>query len=149
MNSISAIAQSFNLFELISHNITHNFVPLAFYTGLAAVVYSLLGAFIWLKPLEVAKKPYLTWAILLPVIFIPLWLGSVAWAIAITLVSIYGFKEFARSTGLYEYRAYCIVVDILILGLGLCAAFNQYGLFMALPIWGIAGITTLPIQNDL
>lgn len=106
MNSINAIAQSFNLFELISHNITHNFIPLTFYTGLAAVVYSLLGAFIWIKPLEVAKKPYLTWAVLLPVIFIPLWLGTGAWAIAITLVSIYGFKEFARSTGLYEHRAY-------------------------------------------
>ena len=148
MNSISALAQSFNLFELISNNINNNFIPLAFYSGLAAVVYSLLGIFIWIKPLEVAKKPYLTWAILLPAIFIPLWLGSVAWAIAITLVSIYGFKEFARSTGLYEHRAYCIVVDILIIGLGLCAAFNQYGLFMALPIWGVAGITTLPILTN-
>ncbi len=84
MNSINtkpcvgacAIAQSFNLFELIRNNITNNFIPLAFYSSLAAIVYSLLGIFIWLKPLEVAKKPYLTWAILLPVIFIPLWLGS-------------------------------------------------------------------------
>jgi len=118
---------------------------LSFYSSLAALTYALLGGFIWLKPLDAAKKPYLTWAILLPLVFVPLWIGAWAWIIAVTLVSIYGFKEFAKGTGLYEQTPHVVLVYLGIIGLGLCAGLKDYGLFMALPIWGIALVSALPI----
>lgn len=148
MNSMEVAGQIYKLVELIRNNANTNFITLGFYSSLAGSIYLLLGFFIWLKPLEVAKKPYLTWAILLPLIFVPLWIGPIAWILTISIVSIYGFKEFARSTGLYDHIAYCIVVDVLILGLGLCAAFKTYGLFMALPIWGVAILTALPVFTN-
>ncbi len=64
-------------------------VVLGFYTGLALLVYAGLGAFIWLKPLPVAKKPYLTWAALFPLIFLPLWIDAKVWIGMVALISIY------------------------------------------------------------
>ncbi len=121
---------------------------LLFYTLAVAVLYGLLGAFIWLKPMEVAKKPYLTWLVLIPMFMLPLWLGPAAWAIAIALISIYGFKEFARGTGLYEQRPYCVLLYLVILGLAFSTIKRDYGLFMALPIWGVAFLTTIPIFQN-
>jgi phosphatidate cytidylyltransferase len=123
-------------------------VVLGFYTGLALLVYAGLGAFIWLKPLPVAKKPYLTWAALFPLIFLPLWIDAKVWIGMVALISIYGFKEFARGTGLYTERAYVVLVYSVIVGLALCAASASYGLFMALPIWGAALATALPVLRN-
>ena len=53
--------------------------PIQFYTLLVALLYISLGLFIWIKPLEDAKKPFLTWFIMLPFIFVPLWLGEKYW----------------------------------------------------------------------
>lgn len=123
-------------------------VVLGFYTGLAVVVYLGLGALIWLKPLPVAKKPYLTWSVLLPLIFLPLWIGANAWIALVALISVYGFKEFARGTGLYAHRIYVALVYVVIIGLALCAASGNYGLFMALPVWGVAMATALPVFTN-
>src|SRR4051794_24228607 len=103
-----------------------------FYTTVIIILYASLGVFIWLKPLEVAKKPYLTWAVLIPCLLVPIWLGVNAWIIAVTLMSIYGFKEFARSTGLYEQKIYCIVVYLFMVMMALSSMGHRYGLFMAI-----------------
>ncbi|MCS6815234.1 MAG: phosphatidate cytidylyltransferase, partial [Cyanobacteria bacterium] len=123
-------------------------IVLGFYTALSAIVYGSLGIFIWLKPLDVAKKPYLTWAVLLPLVFIPLWIHPWAWIAAITLLSIYGFKEFAKGTGLYAHWPYIVVVYTLMIGMALAAVAKNYGLFMALPIWGVALVTALPVMTN-
>ena len=122
--------------------------PLTVYTAAVALLYLLLGALVWLKPIDVAKKPYLTWAIMLPAIFLPLWLGPTAWIVAIMLLSIYGFKEFAKGTGLYMRLPYCILVYAVIIGLAGCSLTRYYDLFMALPVWGIALITAVPILRN-
>jgi phosphatidate cytidylyltransferase len=139
-----------NLLSQLSQQwqISTHLLVLGFYSVLAALVYSLLGGFIWLRPLEAAKKPYLTWAILLPLLLVPLWLGPPFWIVAVTLVSIYGFKEFAKGTGLYDHMAYCLIVDAVIIGLGLSAIFKDYGLFMALPIWGAAILSAVPVLTN-
>ncbi len=121
---------------------------LGFYTAMALGIYALLGAFIWLKPLEAAKKPYLTWFILLPAYFIPLWLGREAWIIAVALYSIYGFKEFAKATGLYKEKPYMLLTDLAMIALALASLARDYGMFMAIPIWGVALITTVPIFRN-
>jgi phosphatidate cytidylyltransferase len=119
-----------------------------FYTTVIILLYTSLGLFIWLKPLDVAKKPYLTWAILIPLLFIPIWLGPKAWILAVTLLSIYGFKEFARKTGLYEQKIYCIVVYLFMGVMALSSMGHHYGMFMAIPVWGAAVLATLPVLGN-
>jgi len=119
-----------------------------FYTSVILVLYLSLGAFIWLKPLDVAKKPYLTWAILIPLLLTPIWLGPKVWIFAVALISIYGFKEFARKTGLYEHKIYCIIVYLFMGLMALSAMNNRYGLFMAIPVWGAAILTTVPVLSN-
>lgn len=125
-----------------------HFNVLAFYTAMVLTLYGLLGAFIWLKPLEVAKKPYLTWAIMIPVLMLPLWLGPTAWIVTVLLISIYGFKEFAKGTGLYEQKPYCVVVYIVMILIAITSIIKDYGMFMAVPIWGVAALTTIPVFTN-
>ena len=70
-------------------NIIHS--PIQFYTLLVAFLYVSLGLFIWVKPLEAAKKPFLTWFVMLPFIFIPLWLVEKYWVIAVGVLLIFCF----------------------------------------------------------
>jgi phosphatidate cytidylyltransferase len=124
-------------------NILHS--PIQFYTLLVVFLYISLGLFIWIKPLEDAKKPFLTWFIMLPFIFVPLWLGEKYWVIAVGILSIYGFKEFAKGTGLYNQKTYCIVSYLAILAITVSIWLNSYGVFMAIPVWFIAIITAIPV----
>jgi len=73
--------------------------PLAAYTALAAISVVVFGLFLRITRLTTGWLPYRTWLVMLPVVLIALWLGTWAWAILITLLSIYGFKEFARACG--------------------------------------------------
>ncbi len=87
--------------------------PLAAYTAIVAVGFVVLGAAIAITRTRVARTPYRT--PMLVVIFGALWLSTLAampWASAllVTLISLYGFKEFARSTGLYLEIAFVLVV---------------------------------------
>jgi len=121
--------------------------PLAFYTALTAAIYFALGAAIWVGRLESAKRPYLTWAVMLPPVFALLWLGQAWWIAGVALLSALGYGEFARATGLDARRPYCAVVYALIAGLALCAIFKNYGLFMALPIWAVALLLAIPVVS--
>jgi len=119
--------------------------PLTFFALLVTGIYAVLGLVIWLKPMDFAKRPYLTWAVILPTLFILLFLGPRAWIAGIAVLSIFAFREFARATGLAAKWPYCAVVYALILGLALCSTFMLYGLFMALPVWSIALLLAIPV----
>jgi phosphatidate cytidylyltransferase len=125
-----------------------HFNAVIFYSILIFILYLCLGLFIWLKPLDVAKKPYLTWAIMIPALMVPIWLGPVAWIVTVLLISVYGFKEFAKGTGLYERKPYCVIVYLVMLLIAVAGILNRYGLFMAFPIWGVAAITTVPVFSN-
>jgi phosphatidate cytidylyltransferase len=122
--------------------------PLLTYTVGLIGLYSGLMAFIWLKGLDYAKKPALTWAVLIPVLLVPLWLGPHAWSGMVAILSLMGFKEFAKGTGLYTERAYCRIVDFTILAMAGAALIHNYGLFMALPVWGVAALTVVPVFRN-
>jgi phosphatidate cytidylyltransferase len=118
---------------------------LLFYTFATAAVYAAAGALIWLARIESAKRPYATWALMLPPLFALLWLGVSYWIAGVAVLSAFGFREFARATGLARLWPYATVVYALIAGLALCAAFKNYGLFMALPVWATALTLTIPV----
>jgi phosphatidate cytidylyltransferase len=103
-----------------------------------------------------AWKSYCGWLVMVPLILGVIFLGRVATIIFLTIVAVFGFKEFARATGLYRdwYMTGAVYVAIIATGLmSLPLDPSQgvpgwYGMFMALPVYAIAGILLIPILRN-
>lgn len=121
---------------------------LAVYTVAAAVGLVVLGALIAITRFRAAALPYRTWLLMLPAVFVALWLGQLAWAVFVTVISIYGVKEFARATGLYRERLFMWIVYASIVAANLAAHLENYGHFMTVPLWAVAALTLVPIVRD-
>src|SRR5205823_1767562 len=66
----------------------------------------------------------------------------------ITLLSIFGFKEFARATGLYRERLFVLSVYLSMIAANALAYFGRFGLFMVVPMWAVALLTVVPIVRN-
>ena len=133
-----------------------------FYLAIAAGL--LLGAGIVLavlrwglhKNVDHAWKSYRGWLFMVPLSFAAIFLGREAAIIFFTLVAIFGFKEFARATGLYGDWFMTGMVYLGIIALGVIAlvpdpttgVHGWYGMFMALPVYVIAAILVIPILRN-
>ena len=101
-------------------------------------------------------KTYHGWLIMIPLVFGMIFLGRVATIIGVTLLAIFGFKEFARATGLYEDWWFTGIVYVAIVALGVACVVTDprlqtqgwYGIFMALPVYVIAAIVLVPIIRN-
>ncbi len=122
--------------------------PLPAYTTLAALGVVFFGVLLRLTRLTAGWLPYRTWLVMLPVVFAALWLGTWAWATLVTLLSLYGFKEFARATGLYRERLFILVVYFAMIAANALAYIDRFGLFMVVPMWGVALLTLVPIVRN-
>jgi len=94
-----------------------------------------------------AWQPYRTWFILLPPIFAAFWLGPLGWAVFVTAVSIWSFREYARVTGLFQEPPFVVVVYAAIIAANATAYFGEAAraYFLVVPVWGIAALTLVPI----
>jgi phosphatidate cytidylyltransferase len=133
-----------------------------FYLGLAAALLFGAGALLAAlrfglgKNVEHAWKAYLGWLIMVPLGLGVIFLGRVATILFFTAVAIFGFKEFARATGLYRDWSMTGAVYVGILAVGCVSlvydpfqgAFGWYGLFMALPVYVIATILAIPVVRN-
>jgi phosphatidate cytidylyltransferase len=97
------------------------------------------------------------WLIMIPLVVGAILLGRVATIVFLALVALAGFTEFARATGLYRDWLYTGLVYAGIIGVavvtlvsppGLPSQAGWYGLFMALPVYVVAGILLAPILRD-
>jgi phosphatidate cytidylyltransferase len=103
-----------------------------------------------------AWKSYRGWLIIVPLVVGPIFLGRAATILFVTLVSIFGFKEYARATGLYRDWVMTTVVYLGIIAVGvvsfvpdpLLARHGWYGLFAILPAYVIAAILLVPIARN-
>ena len=101
-------------------------------------------------------KTYRGWLIMIPVLMGVLWLGREATVVGIGLLSIFGFKEFARATGLYRDWWFTSAVYVGIAGLmavilvadPTTGARGWYGMFMAMPVFAIALLLTIPVLRN-
>jgi len=99
---------------------------------------------------------YLGWLIVLPIVLGAIWLGRVWFIAFITLLSIFGFKEFARATGLYRDWVMTVFVYLGILCVGAASLMvdpwtgmaGWYSLFRDMPVYGIAVLLTIPIARN-
>ncbi len=135
-----------------------------FLTYLAIVVSVLLVAWLVLTILTKGLKKNLdsvwltwrSWLIMTPIVLGFIFAGRAAFIVGVTLLSMFGFKEFARSTGLYRdwwmtggVYAGIIACGILQLvsdpGSG---AHGWYGMFIVLPVYVIAFLMLIPILRN-
>jgi len=131
----------------------------------AALVYGLLlaaGLLLALlrwglgKNVDHAWQSYRGWLVLVPLTTLAILLGREATIIFFTVVALLGFQEFAQATGLASdgYITAGAYLGILAVGVATLVPApgksvpGWYDLFMALPVFVIAGILVIPIVRD-
>jgi len=105
----------------------------------AAIVVALLVIAV-LSAIGVVKEPFrkelwkrtLAWAVMAPMMIGPVLLGPGWTILAITLLSLACYSEFARATGLFREKLVSAVVGIGILVINFAAFDHWYGFFVAL-----------------
>jgi phosphatidate cytidylyltransferase len=120
--------------------------PLRAYTTLALAGVLVLSAVVLLARITSAWLPIRTWLIMLPILFAPLWLGTPWWATFVTLVGVFGFKEFAKTTGLYRELTFVLAVYLFIVFVNVAALLREDAVFITLPMWSLLALTLLPIM---
>ena len=103
-----------------------------------------------------AWKAYRGWLVMVPLLVGVVFLGRAATILFVTLISIFGFKEYARATGLYRDWAMTTVVYLGIAAVGIVSFVHDpqldrpgwYGLFAILPAYVIAAILLVPIVRN-
>ena len=101
-------------------------------------------------------RTYRGWLIMIPLVLGTILLGRTAIIVGVTLLAMFGFKEFAKATGLYEDWWLTGVVYLAIVALGFASWTTDprlqfqgwYGLFMALPAYVIAAILLVPVLRN-
>ena len=122
--------------------------------GLLAFAGITLGAMTLLgKNVSSIWKTYRGWLIIVPLVVGVIFLGRTATIVGVALLALFGFKEFARATGLYDdwWLTGLVYIGILMLAaaawipdprLGLN---GWYGMFMAMPVYIVGALLLVPI----
>lgn len=92
-----------------------------------------------------ALVTYRSWWLILPLAAVPLGLGRTATIMAVTLLSLACFHEFARATGLHRDMVFTGAVSLAIVGLNVVSWTRWYGMFLVLPMYAIALFLTIPV----
>ena len=108
------------------------------------------------KNVDQAWKSYRGWLIMVPLGLAAIFLGRGTALTVFTIIAMFGFKEFARATGLYGDWFMTGAVYLGIIGTGVVALVHDptdgkpgwYGLFMAMPVYVIALILLIPILRN-
>lgn len=91
---------------------------------------------------------YLAWLVLIPLLVIPILLGPGVTILAVGVLSLLCYREFARATGFFRNRAISAVVVVGILALVFAEFDHWYNMFVAGPSLAIAAITIVALARD-
>lgn len=130
-----------------------------FYVLIAAAVLVTAGVIIGVlrwgfrKHVSSVWKTYRSWLFMAPLVMGFIYAGRVSTIIGFTFVAIFGFKEYARATGLYRDWWMTGTVYLGIIAVALTALFPNprigppgwYGLFMTVPIYVVALLLLVPV----
>jgi phosphatidate cytidylyltransferase len=132
-----------------------------FYLGAAAAMLALAGVMIVVLRrlgLNVAHAwlAYLGWLVLVPLGIGAIFLGRETTITFFTVIAVFGFKEYARATGLYADWPMTGMVYLGIIATGVTALIADpndgvpgwYGLFIVMPVYGVAAIMLVPILRN-
>ncbi|MDQ2659041.1 MAG: phosphatidate cytidylyltransferase, partial [Verrucomicrobiota bacterium] len=134
------------------------------YVGIVAGVLVAGGVVLGLVQLIVRQsissiwQTYRAWLIMAPLALLVIFAGRVPFIIGVTLLAIFGFKEFARASGLYRdwWMTGAVYAGIITVGAaslmphprGLEPGPGWYGFFVAVPVFAIALILLIPILRN-
>lgn len=112
--------------------------------------------FVLKKNAEHAWHSFRGWLVMIPLVVGAILLGRVATIVFFGVVALVGFTEFARATGLYRDWLVTGLVYLGIAGVTVVSLVSPpgeqvagwYGMFMALPVYVVAGILLMPILRD-
>ncbi len=121
---------------------------------LGGLLLAILGAFG--KDVSSIRQTYRSWLVIIPIVMGTIFLGRAATIIGVTALAIFGFKEFARATGLYDdwwltgtvYLALAVLGLVSIVSDPRTGAPGWYGLFIVLPVYVVATILLVPILRN-
>ena len=127
-------------------------------TGALLLISGLLLAVLRMTGRDVSSPlaTYRGWLVMIPIVLGTLLLGREATIGGVTLLAAFGFREFARATGLYEDWWLTGIVYLAIVALGAVTLMTDprldqpgwYGFFMALPTFVIASILLVPVLRN-
>ncbi len=126
-------------------------------SGLLTVAGLVLGAMTAQgKNVSSIWKTYRGWLVMVPLVMLTILLGRTATIVGVTLLAVFGFREFARATGLYEDWWLTGVVYLAIVLLGVASYMPDprldypgwFGLFITLPAYVTAAILFVPILRN-
>src|SRR4030095_1136515 len=129
-------------------------------TGTVLVGGLLLSLVHWGLKKEIGPmwETYRSWLIMAPIALAVVFLGRVPTIIGVTLLAIFGFKEFARASGLYRdwWMTGAVYAGISAVGWaslmphprGFEPGTGWYGFFVAVPVFAIALILLVPILRN-
>jgi phosphatidate cytidylyltransferase len=142
--------------DLVTSNTV--FLGYAIITGALLVLAGLLLVLLRLSGRDVSSplSTYRGWLIMIPIVLGTLLLGREATIAGVMLLAAFGFREFARATGLYEDWWMTGIVFLAIVALGAVSLMTDprlgkpgwYGFFMALPTFVIALILLVPVLRN-
>jgi phosphatidate cytidylyltransferase len=119
--------------------------------GLVLAALSMTG-----RDISPVWRTYRGWLIMVPLVLITVLLGRAAMIAGVVLLAIFGFKEFARATGLYDdwWITGIVYLGIVLLGVASyvtdprLAQPGWYGLFMAMPAYVVGAVLLVPIFRN-
>jgi phosphatidate cytidylyltransferase len=89
-----------------------------------------------------------SWAVMTPLLLGPVLLGA-AWTIlAVAILSVLCYREFARATGFFRYRSLSIVVVLGIIATTFAIADHWYGFFVAIPPLTMVLLAMVAVLRD-
>lgn len=91
---------------------------------------------------------WISWVILAPLMIGPLLLGAFPTILAIAILSLLCYREFARATGLFRERLVSFVVVLGILMINFAVLDNWYSFFSALSSLTVGAIAAVSILQD-
>jgi phosphatidate cytidylyltransferase len=132
------------------------------YVGILVGLLAVAGAaiaflsFVLKKDVTHAWKSYRSWLLMIPMVLVGILLGRLATIAFFLLLAFFGFKEYARATGLRKDLWMTIAVYLGIFGMGVLSAMHDprldhagwYGMFIAWPVYVIAIILLIPILRN-
>lgn len=121
------------------------------FAGLALGILTAMG-----KNIASVWNTYRGWLVMVPLVLGTIFLGRTAIILGVALLAIFGFKEFARATGLYDDWW---LTGLVYLGIAMLAVASLvtdprlghpgwYGLFMSLPTYVVGAVLLIPILRN-
>jgi phosphatidate cytidylyltransferase len=89
-----------------------------------------------------------SWTVMTPLLLAPVLLGAAWTVLAVAILSVLCYREFARATGFFRYRSLSIVVVLGIIATTYAIADHWYGFFVAIPPLTIVLLAMVAILRD-